>query len=188
VLLFVVHNLANGVAWLMKQEPEDEFPTKLVGYFLLVWFILSVALSVTLNKWGISPKKNMNCNPIISLKRPWLSRNSNVIYVLALGGKYTYLLHLDVLRSVVVTGLGDESTQYSNHNIIKNHAIQKQQSTLSIWQSQAIGLVVCRHNLTQTSLRGWNWVFLCTTKQDEYKVLSKSNVILRKGILVHEYG
>jgi hypothetical protein len=34
----------------MKQEPEDEFPTKLVGYFLLAWFILSVALSVTLNK------------------------------------------------------------------------------------------------------------------------------------------
>ncbi|XP_066355764.1 NAD(P)H-quinone oxidoreductase subunit U, chloroplastic-like [Miscanthus floridulus] len=32
------------------QEPEDEFPTKLVGYFLLAWFILSVALSVTLNK------------------------------------------------------------------------------------------------------------------------------------------
>lgn len=57
MLLFVLHNLVKDVAWLMKQEPEDEFPTKLVGYFFLAWFILSVALSVTLNKWGISPKK-----------------------------------------------------------------------------------------------------------------------------------
>uniref|UniRef100_A0A0D9XZJ0 J domain-containing protein n=1 Tax=Leersia perrieri TaxID=77586 RepID=A0A0D9XZJ0_9ORYZ len=32
------------------KEPEDEFPTKLVGYFFLAWFILSVALSVTLNR------------------------------------------------------------------------------------------------------------------------------------------
>ncbi|PWZ46293.1 NAD(P)H-quinone oxidoreductase subunit U, chloroplastic [Zea mays] len=32
------------------KEPEDEFPTKLVGYFLLAWFILSVGLSVALNK------------------------------------------------------------------------------------------------------------------------------------------
>lgn len=32
------------------KEPEDEFPTKLVGYIFLAWFILSVALSVTLNK------------------------------------------------------------------------------------------------------------------------------------------
>ena len=46
--------------------------------------------------------------------------------------------------------------QYSNHNTIKNHAIQKQQSTLSIWQSQNTGLVGCRHDLTQTSLRRWN--------------------------------
>lgn len=67
MLLFVVHNLAKCVAWLMKQEPEDEFPTKLVGYFLLAWFILSVGLSVALNKWRFSPQKNMNCNPIISL-------------------------------------------------------------------------------------------------------------------------
>ncbi|XP_062204724.1 NAD(P)H-quinone oxidoreductase subunit U, chloroplastic-like isoform X3 [Phragmites australis] len=32
------------------KEPEDEFPTKLVGYFFLAWFILSVAFSVTLNR------------------------------------------------------------------------------------------------------------------------------------------
>ncbi|XP_006664037.2 NAD(P)H-quinone oxidoreductase subunit U, chloroplastic [Oryza brachyantha] len=32
------------------KEPEDEFPTKLVGYFFLAWFMLSVALSVTLNR------------------------------------------------------------------------------------------------------------------------------------------
>ncbi|XP_062202350.1 NAD(P)H-quinone oxidoreductase subunit U, chloroplastic-like [Phragmites australis] len=32
------------------KEPEDEFPTKLVGYFFLAWFILSVVLSVTLNR------------------------------------------------------------------------------------------------------------------------------------------
>ncbi|KAL5225914.1 hypothetical protein ABZP36_012553 [Zizania latifolia] len=32
------------------KELEDEFPTKLVGYFFLAWFILSVALSVTLNR------------------------------------------------------------------------------------------------------------------------------------------
>ncbi|OEL37826.1 NAD(P)H-quinone oxidoreductase subunit U, chloroplastic [Dichanthelium oligosanthes] len=32
------------------KEPEDEFPTKVVGYIFLAWFILSVALSVTLNR------------------------------------------------------------------------------------------------------------------------------------------
>jgi len=32
------------------QEPEDEVPTKLVGYFFLAWFILSVVFSVTLNR------------------------------------------------------------------------------------------------------------------------------------------
>ncbi|RCV19132.1 hypothetical protein SETIT_3G359500v2 [Setaria italica] len=32
------------------KEPEDEFPTTLVGYFFLAWFILSVAFSVTLNR------------------------------------------------------------------------------------------------------------------------------------------
>ncbi|KAM0902530.1 hypothetical protein ACQ4PT_019214 [Festuca glaucescens] len=32
------------------EEPEDEFPTKLVGYFLLAWFIISVACSVILNR------------------------------------------------------------------------------------------------------------------------------------------
>ncbi|KAL5206469.1 hypothetical protein ABZP36_034678 [Zizania latifolia] len=32
------------------KEPEDEFPTMLVGYFFLAWFILSVTLSVTLNR------------------------------------------------------------------------------------------------------------------------------------------
>ncbi|XP_020155970.1 NAD(P)H-quinone oxidoreductase subunit U, chloroplastic [Aegilops tauschii subsp. strangulata] len=32
------------------KEPEDEFPTKLVGYFLLTWFIISVACSLILNR------------------------------------------------------------------------------------------------------------------------------------------
>ncbi|KAJ6848487.1 NAD(P)H-quinone oxidoreductase subunit U, chloroplastic [Iris pallida] len=32
------------------EEPEDEGPTRLVGYFFLAWFILSVVLSVTLNR------------------------------------------------------------------------------------------------------------------------------------------
>eukprot|EP00262_Sarcandra_glabra_P012363 TRINITY_DN316_c0_g1_i2.p1 TRINITY_DN316_c0_g1~~TRINITY_DN316_c0_g1_i2.p1 ORF type:complete len:216 (-),score=28.07 TRINITY_DN316_c0_g1_i2:288-935(-) len=32
------------------QEPEDVGPTRLVGYFSLVWFILGCALSVTLNR------------------------------------------------------------------------------------------------------------------------------------------
>nr|WQQ40051.1 NAJ9 protein [Cenchrus americanus]WQQ40052.1 NAJ10 protein [Cenchrus americanus] len=32
------------------QEPEDEFPTKLVGYFFLAWFLLSIVASVTLNR------------------------------------------------------------------------------------------------------------------------------------------
>ncbi|CAA7401276.1 unnamed protein product [Spirodela intermedia] len=32
------------------QEPEDVEPTRLVGYFLLAWIILSFALSVTLNR------------------------------------------------------------------------------------------------------------------------------------------
>ncbi|XP_010936952.1 NAD(P)H-quinone oxidoreductase subunit U, chloroplastic isoform X1 [Elaeis guineensis] len=32
------------------QEPEDEGPTKLVGYFFLAWLILSFVLSVTLNR------------------------------------------------------------------------------------------------------------------------------------------
>uniref|UniRef100_A0ACD5Y5M5 Uncharacterized protein n=1 Tax=Avena sativa TaxID=4498 RepID=A0ACD5Y5M5_AVESA len=32
------------------KEPEDELPTKLVGYFLLAWFIISVACSVILNR------------------------------------------------------------------------------------------------------------------------------------------
>jgi hypothetical protein len=34
----------------MEQEPEDEFPTKLVGYFFLAWFLLSIVASVTLNR------------------------------------------------------------------------------------------------------------------------------------------
>jgi hypothetical protein len=34
----------------MEQEPEDELPTKLVGYFLLAWFLISVACSVILNR------------------------------------------------------------------------------------------------------------------------------------------
>ncbi|CAN6360987.1 unnamed protein product [Urochloa humidicola] len=29
-----------------SKEPEDEFPTKLVGYFFLAWFVVSVAFSV----------------------------------------------------------------------------------------------------------------------------------------------
>jgi hypothetical protein len=33
-----------------EQEPEDEVPTKLVGYFFLAWFILSVVFSVALNR------------------------------------------------------------------------------------------------------------------------------------------
>ncbi|CAA6664677.1 unnamed protein product [Spirodela intermedia] len=32
------------------EEPEDVEPTRLVGYFLLAWIILSFALSVTLNR------------------------------------------------------------------------------------------------------------------------------------------
>ncbi|KAF8661048.1 hypothetical protein HU200_057145 [Digitaria exilis] len=32
------------------KEPEDEFPTKLVGYFFLASFILSCVLSVTINR------------------------------------------------------------------------------------------------------------------------------------------
>ncbi|KAJ7966366.1 Chaperone DnaJ-domain superfamily protein [Quillaja saponaria] len=32
------------------QEPEDEGPTRLVGYFLLVWIILSFVLSIALNR------------------------------------------------------------------------------------------------------------------------------------------
>ncbi|KAG6505421.1 hypothetical protein ZIOFF_037777 [Zingiber officinale] len=32
------------------QEPEDVGPTRLVGYFFLAWLILSVALSVTINR------------------------------------------------------------------------------------------------------------------------------------------
>ncbi|XP_008797536.1 NAD(P)H-quinone oxidoreductase subunit U, chloroplastic [Phoenix dactylifera] len=32
------------------QEPEDEGPTKLVGYFFLAWLVLSFVLSVTLNR------------------------------------------------------------------------------------------------------------------------------------------
>lgn len=32
------------------QEPEDVGPTRLVGYFMLAWLILSVALSITLNR------------------------------------------------------------------------------------------------------------------------------------------
>ncbi|CAL4906611.1 unnamed protein product [Urochloa decumbens] len=31
------------------KEPEDEFPTKLVGYFFLAWFILSIVSSVAYN-------------------------------------------------------------------------------------------------------------------------------------------
>ncbi|XP_072972193.1 NAD(P)H-quinone oxidoreductase subunit U, chloroplastic [Typha angustifolia] len=31
------------------QEPEDVGPTRLVGYFLLAWLVLSVVLSITLN-------------------------------------------------------------------------------------------------------------------------------------------
>ncbi|KAJ3675548.1 hypothetical protein LUZ60_004590 [Juncus effusus] len=33
------------------QEPEDEWPTKLVGYFFLAWILLSVVVSVSLNKY-----------------------------------------------------------------------------------------------------------------------------------------
>lgn len=32
------------------KEPEDDLPTRLVGYFLLAWFIISVACSVILNR------------------------------------------------------------------------------------------------------------------------------------------
>ncbi|KAH8504612.1 hypothetical protein H0E87_012014 [Populus deltoides] len=32
------------------QEPEDEGPTRLVGYFALAWLVLAVTLSVTLNR------------------------------------------------------------------------------------------------------------------------------------------
>nr|GEV23651.1 NAD(P)H-quinone oxidoreductase subunit U, chloroplastic [Tanacetum cinerariifolium] len=32
------------------QEPEDTEPTRLVGYFLLTWIILSIALSIALNR------------------------------------------------------------------------------------------------------------------------------------------
>ncbi|KAF9680959.1 hypothetical protein SADUNF_Sadunf06G0175700 [Salix dunnii] len=32
------------------QEPEDEGPTRLVGYFAMAWLILAVTLSVTLNR------------------------------------------------------------------------------------------------------------------------------------------
>ncbi|XP_074563645.1 NAD(P)H-quinone oxidoreductase subunit U, chloroplastic [Curcuma longa] len=32
------------------QEPEDVVPTRLVGYFFLAWLILSVVLSVTINR------------------------------------------------------------------------------------------------------------------------------------------
>uniref|UniRef100_A0A0F7H1C4 Chaperone DnaJ-domain superfamily protein n=1 Tax=Habenaria pantlingiana TaxID=1498489 RepID=A0A0F7H1C4_9ASPA len=32
------------------QEPEDVGPTRLVGYFFLAWFVLSVILSITLNR------------------------------------------------------------------------------------------------------------------------------------------
>ncbi|KQJ86661.1 NAD(P)H-quinone oxidoreductase subunit U, chloroplastic [Brachypodium distachyon] len=32
------------------KEPEDELPTKLVGYFFLAWFIISVACSLILNR------------------------------------------------------------------------------------------------------------------------------------------
>ncbi|CAN6347760.1 unnamed protein product [Urochloa humidicola] len=31
------------------KEPEDEFPTKLVGYFFLAWFIVSIVFSVAYN-------------------------------------------------------------------------------------------------------------------------------------------
>ena len=31
------------------QEPEDEGPTRLVGYFFLGWFVLSIVLSIALN-------------------------------------------------------------------------------------------------------------------------------------------
>jgi len=31
------------------QEPEDVGPTRLLGYFMLAWLTLSVALSITLN-------------------------------------------------------------------------------------------------------------------------------------------
>ncbi|CAN6342940.1 unnamed protein product, partial [Urochloa humidicola] len=31
------------------KEPEDEFPIKLVGYFFLAWFVVSVAFSVAYN-------------------------------------------------------------------------------------------------------------------------------------------
>ncbi|CAN6334006.1 unnamed protein product [Urochloa humidicola] len=31
------------------KEPEDEFPTKLVGYFFLAWFVVSIVFSVAYN-------------------------------------------------------------------------------------------------------------------------------------------
>jgi hypothetical protein len=34
----------------MEQELEDEYPTKVVGYVFLGLFVLSVVLSVTLNR------------------------------------------------------------------------------------------------------------------------------------------